>query len=134
MIDKTLIERLTRQELAKLSPHETLSTAELGNRICDGMGTPAHERQFRSAVFAHLDKLGAHARELCELIPTEAVKGFNRGRTINRRVWHHIESAAMPDRPHTQSSGAASQGASIISRIDAIEAWIAARDPLYRVL
>ena len=134
MIDKILIERLVRKELVKLGPHQTLSTADLGNRICDEMGTPAHERQFRSAVFTHLDKLGEHARDLCDLIPAEAIKGFNRGRTINRRVWHHIESAAMPERPLTQSAGAAAPATSLVSRVDAIEAWIAGRDPLFRVL
>ena len=131
MIDKTLIERLARVELARLGPHETLSTAELGARIL------AREIPYgitRSAMFAQLDKLGAHSRELCDLAPGEALKGFNRGKVVNRRVWHRIDSAAMPQTPERPSSGAASPASSLISRIDAIETWIAARDPLFRVL
>lgn len=139
MIDKTLIERSVRETLARLGPHETLSTAELGARISAGMF--ADDPKMRSLVFKQLDVLGRYARDLCELVPTIAPKGFNSGKTINRRIWHHIDSAAMPERPPSQSAGAASPGTSLADavakheeRLQRIEDWITDRDPLFRVL
>ena len=122
MIDKILIERLVRKELVKLGPNQTLSTADLGNRICDEMGTPAHERQFRSAVFAHLDKLGEHARDLCDLVPDIGRSGHNKGKPIKAKRWKHIDSPEIPGRP---TPIAAPIGSSLVTRVADLEAEVA---------
>lgn len=143
MIDKTLIERQVRTILHGIDKYGRLTTAELGDRITDGM--PQAER---AEVFSFLNRLGANARDLCELVPVVAPTGFHKGKTINRRVWRHIDSPDMPQRPATPSAGAASPGMSfglmltelqaavgtLGDRVQALEDWRARYDPISTVL
>lgn len=129
-----MIEQTVRQILSQLGTHETLSTAELGKRVHADLQSRGMQPAAIGEVYRVLDKLGASNRELCELVPGEGKSGFNRGKPIKRRVWHRIESPAMPERPHTQSAGAASPGTSLTDRVHKLEEWAARTDPLFRVL
>lgn len=55
----------------------------------------------------------------------EQTKGFMKGKTIKRRLWHHIDSPDMPARPPRQSLGAASPGTSMQQQISELAAEVA---------
>lgn len=122
------LERHTRKILASLRPAEHLSTGELVARLLPLLPDDAIPRD----VFKALERISSRA--LCHTVPKEMDSGPHKGKTINARRWHHIDSPAMPQRPPSQSQGAAGPASSLVDRVDAIEAWIAGRDPLFKVL
>lgn len=122
------LERQTRKILSSLRPAEHLSTGDLVARLVPLLSEDAIPRD----IFKALEKISSRA--LCHIIPKEMTTGPHKGKTINARRWHHIDSAAMPQRPPSQSQGAASPGTSLADRVHRLEDWAARTDPLFRVL
>ena len=121
-------EQSIRQVLSTLRPGETLTTRELLARLMPG----ATDQERANAASGFIKRWSSMS--FCTRAAPQPGKAFNSGKMVRPCVWHHIESAAMPERPQTQSAGAAGPPSSLLSRVDAIEAWIAGRDPLFRVL
>ena len=121
-------EQNIRQILAGLRPDETLTTRELLVRLMPN----ATDTERTKAASSFIKRWSLP--QFCTLGDPQPGKAFNKGKLIRPRIWHRLENATMPQTPDRPSSGAASPASSLIARVDAIEAWIAARDPLFRVL
>ena len=122
------LERQTRIILATLRPTETLSSGDLVSRLIPLLPEDTIPRD----IYNGLAKIASRA--LSHTVPTLMEKGPYKGRTVNARRWHHIDSPAMPHRPISQSQGAAGPAASLVDRVQRVEDWITQRDPLFRVL
>ena len=110
------VERRVRLILHALPAGSTLSTAELSTAVCEGLRIAEDDADGRRWVPNILMKLTSAA--LCDIVPEVAKRGFNTGKTIKRRVWHHIDSPDLPERPITApSSGAASSATSLQAQL-----------------
>lgn len=101
------VERRVRLILHALPAGSTLSSTELGIAVAEGLRIAEDDKEGRQWIYNNLMKLTSAT--LCDTVTEVARRGFNTGKTIKRRVWHHIESPDLPERPITApSSGAAS--------------------------
>lgn len=121
------LEPQVRRILHSLAPAETISTAELAGRIA---GNGAAAKAARAATMSHLLKLAENTGGLATR--GEPIQRY--GKTMRPWLWRHIESPAMPQRAQTQSFGAATPGTSLADRVQRLEEYLAARDPLFTFL
>ena len=130
------LEQELRRFLAAIPEGQWLPTKALTERMWPKPGmhqpTPA-EAAARQYLYSGVTKL---ARELGLNTRSQPESGTGRftGKTINRYHWTHLPLAEVPQRPLSQSQGAAGPASSLVDRVQKLEDWAAGRDPLFRVL
>lgn len=112
------IEAAVRTVLAGIPEGATLTTTELVGRLAPSLV----ETELRMTLFRRIPKLPATLYHL------ELGEGLNyhKGMPVNRKRWHHLATAAIPERPLASSSGAASGGLSLLALYDDLARRVAA--------
>lgn len=141
------IEPAVRRILASLRPDEILPTGALALRVEEMTGMD------QRTVAGHLIKLANNVPGLCTRTTTIGKTGYMKGKKLRPCHWHRIDSPDMPTTAagvaavrlsdslagtsrsrREESAGAASPGASLADRVQALEQWRARFDPLSTVL